>query len=116
MVIRFWRESHPPEIIQRPQAFDPGFPEAAIRLVFYPGHTKFGGLLREAVRKFHLGTDLQHPGCPDHGAQYADNAGMGGFVERGPIRRGATHFHGDSHHYARALPLFIKLGIVGQPG
>ena len=28
----------------------------------------------------------------------------------------ATHFHGDSHHYARALPLFIKLGIVDQPG
>jgi hypothetical protein len=36
MVIRLWRESHSPEVVQRLQRFDAGFEEFAVLLILYP--------------------------------------------------------------------------------
>jgi hypothetical protein len=116
MVICFWRETDSPEVIQRSQTFDASFPESALLLILHPGYAKRGGLLRKAVGKFHFSPDLQHPGCPDHRAEFADYAGMGRFLQRAPIHCNATYFHGDPHHNARALPLFFKLRSIDQPG
>ena len=115
MITGFWRESHPPEVIQRFEGFDAGFPKFAVLLVLHPGDAKFGGLLRKTVGEFHFRPDSQHPGCPNHRAQYADDAGMRGFLQRIAIHRGATNFHGDPHDYARALPLIFELRCIDQP-
>jgi hypothetical protein len=115
MITGFWRESHPPEVIQRFERFDAGFPEFAVLLVLHPGDAKFGGLLRKTVGELHFRSDSQSPGRPDHRSQNADDAGMRGFLQRIPIRSGTTYFYRDPHHYARALPLIFELRCIDQP-
>jgi hypothetical protein len=115
MITRLWRETHSPEVIQRFERFDAGFPEFAVLLVLHPRDAKFGGPLRKTVGEFHFRPDSQHPGCPDHRPKDADDASMRGFLQRIAIHRGATYFHGDPHHYARALPLVFKLRCIDQP-